>query len=340
MMNIRKIAGLAGVSISTVSRVLNGHHNVDEETRLRVQSIIDEYGYVPRRHTQAQEQRRTVGVVLSDDTGRSVHEHPTVYTFLAGLTNRLGEMGVSTSLHMLGGSAESIDALVQSRSDGFVFIRTHMEQEEAALEQLLAQRGEAPILMMNRRPSNSSVSYVSMDDVSAAFQATEYLIHLGHRSLALVNGDESLRNSLYRREGFLKALAQYGMEPRAERMLSGAYTEEFGRQAADILWGLADEQRPDAVFATSDVIALGVMKGLKHLGCRIPEDVSVIGFGDDELASYVEPPLTTMRLPAREMGVQAANAMNALLQSPSIRNIRILMDSELCIRTSTMRRSE
>ena len=94
--------------------------------------------------------------------------------------------------------------------------------------------------------------------------------------------------------------------------------------------------RPTGLLTASDVIALGMQKQLLKSGLRLPEDMSVVGFGDVELAAYINPPLTTVRIPAREMGIQAANAINYLMQSPSIMNIKILMKSELCIRGSTM----
>lgn len=103
---VREIAKAAGVSISTVSRVLNDHPCVDAETRKRVKAVIDANGYVPKLRTKPPEQKKSVCIVLSDSTGKSVHAHPTVYTILGGLTNRLTELGIGNSLHMLGDSPE------------------------------------------------------------------------------------------------------------------------------------------------------------------------------------------------------------------------------------------
>ncbi len=332
---VREIAKLAGVSISTVSRVLNNSSHVDDETRKRVKAVIDANGYTCRHRVKPPEQQKNVCIVLSDSTDRNVHAHPTVYTILSGLTSRLTELGVGNTLHMLGDSPENIQSLLSTKADAFIFIRTRREQEDIVIPKLLGMKGGARVIAVNRRLEDKRVSYVNIDDYAAAFHATEYLIRLGHRRIGLINGDESLRNSILRRDGYLGAMKKHGLEIRPEWMIAGEYTEEFGKCAAQQIAGLDEESRPEAVFTTSDVLALGLQKALLKLGYRLPEQLSVIGFGDVELASYINPPLTTVRIPAREMGIQAANAVNYLIQSPSIQNIKIVMKSELCIRKST-----
>ena len=332
---VREIAKLAGVSISTVSRVLNDHPSVDAETRKRVKAVIDANGYVPKLRAKPSGQQKSVCIVLSDSTGKSVHSHPTVYTILGGLTTRLTELGIKNSLHMLGDNPENIQALLSTKADAFIFIRTRREQEDIVIPKLLGMKGGVRVMAVNRRLEDKRVSYVNIDDYAAAFHATEYLIRLGHRKIGLINGDESLRNSILRRDGYLGAMKKHGLEIRPEWMLAGEYTEDFGKHAAKHIAELEEDMRPEAVFTTSDVLALGLQKALLKLGFRLPEQLSVIGFGDVELASYINPPLTTVRIPAREMGIQAANAVNYLIQSPSIQNIKIVMKSELCVRKST-----
>ena len=332
---VREIAKLAGVSISTVSRVLNDHPSVDAETRKRVKAVIDANGYVPKLRAKPSGQQKSVCIVLSDSTGKSVHSHPTVYTILGGLTTRLTELGIKNSLHMLGDNPENIQALLSTKADAFIFIRTRREQEDIVIPKLLGMKGGVRVMAVNRRLEDKRVSYVNIDDYAAAFHATEYLIRLGHRKIGLITGDESLRNSILRRDGYLGAMKKHGLEIRPEWMLAGEYTEDFGKHAAKHIAELDEDMRPEAVFTTSDVLALGLQKALLKLGFRLPEQLSVIGFGDVELASYINPPLTTVRIPAREMGIQAANAVNYLIQSPSIQNIKIVMKSELCVRKST-----
>lgn len=335
---VREIAATAGVSITTVSRVLNGSEKVHPETRDKVLSAINDSGYLRRERQKPPTPQKNVRIVLSDTTGKSAYEHPTVYTILSGLTGRLNELGIGNSLHMLGSTAESVDALVRAPADGFIFIRTQREQEDMVIPRLLSERSDTPILMVNRRIEDKRVSYVNIDDYAAAYSAVEYLIGLGHRNIALINGDETLRNSILRRDGYLAALKAHRLEPGL--MLAGRYTEDFGREAASALAELPKKERPDALFTTSDVIALGLIKVLVKAGFELPAELSIIGFGDVELASYITPALTTVRIPAREMGVQAANTINYLISSPSIQNIKISMRSELCVRDSTMRRKE
>ncbi len=331
---VRDLARLAGVSISTVSRVLNDAPNVDESTREHVLSVMKETGYVRRRRAPAVQPVRNVCIVLSDTTDRSVFAHPTVYTILGGLTARLTELGVGNTLYMLGDAEEGSRALLASRADAFLFIRTRREQEDVVIPKLLAEKSSVPVMAVNRRLNDKRVSYVNIDDYGAALRATEYLIRLGHTAIGIVNGDPSMRNSQLRLEGFLSAMKKHRLTVRPEFILSGAYSEDFGREAAGIFAGMDASARPTAVFTTSDVLALGLSKALFHLGWRLPRDLSIVGFGDTELASCMNPALTTIRIPAREMGVQAANAIHYLMNSPSIQNIKIVMRSELCIRDS------
>ena len=330
---VRDISTLTGVSITTISRVLNGSDKVDPATREIVEKAIAESGYRRRLRKKPPEPKKSVCIVLSDTTGKSVHDHPTVYTILSGLTKRLSELGIGNSLHMLGSTTESADILLRNPADGFIFIRTKSEQEDMVIPRLLAERPDVPLLMVNRRIDDKRVSFVNIDDFAAAYSAVEYLISLGHKRIALVNGDETLRNSVLRRDGYLSALKAHGLTP--SLTLSGKYSEDFGREAAAELSKLSAKERPDAVFTTSDVIALGLIKGLVKSGFELPEDLSIVGFGDVELASYTTPSLTTVRIPAREMGIQAANAINYLIASPSIQHIKIAMRSELCVREST-----
>lgn len=332
---VRDIAAKAGVSITTVSRVLNESANVDPETRERVLNIMRREGYVRRERVKRERPTRNVCVVLSDSTKRSVHSHPTVYTILSGLTGRLGELGIGNTLHMLGDTPESASKLLSGQADAFVFIRTRKEQEDITIPKLLSARPNTPVMLVNRRIEDKRVSYVNIDDFAAEAHAAEYLIRQGHRRIALVNGDETLRNSILRRDGFLYAMKKHKLDVPPELMISGEYSEEFGKEAARRLAELKGDLTPDAIMTTSDVIALGVEKTLLKLGISIPGDISLIGFGDVELASYISPSLTTVRIPAREMGLQAANAINYLLGSPSIQNIKIVMKSELCVREST-----
>ena len=332
---VRDIARLAGVSISTVSRVLNDMDCVDDATRERVKRVMNEQGYVRRPRVKPSDRARTVCIVLSDDTDRSIHSHPTVYTILGGLTSRLTELNIGNSLFMLGDAERGAGALLSAKADGYIFIRTRREQEDIVIPKLLEQRN-APVMAVNRLLDDQRVSYVNLDDYAAVCHATEHLIKLGHRRIGFVMGEESLRNSTLRRDGYLAAMKQHGLEVDGEFELAGPYSEDYGKRAAREVLRLEPERRPTGLLTASDVIALGVQKQLLKSGLRLPEDMSVVGFGDVELAAYINPPLTTVRIPAREMGIQAANAINYLMQSPSIMNIKILMKSELCIRGSTM----
>ncbi len=336
--NVREIAKRAGVSTATVSRVLNDSPRVSEETKARVREIIAESGY---NRVQPKEPPKTVCIVLSDDTERSPHKHPTVYTILNNIKLRLSELGISNRLYMLNVTDESIDALLLLKVDGYIFLRTSRTQEDLIIPRLLSKEHPKPILMVNRRIDlkeigHVEISHVNIDDYAAEFKATEHLIKNGCRRIAFVNGDESLRNSVLRRNGYLGAMKHHALEVNSQLMLAGKYTENFGRQAAKQLLELPRHLRPDGIVTSSDVIALGIEKELLHQEVAIPGDVQLIGFGDVEFDRYISPPLSTMTIPAEEMGTQAANGISFLMSDPFMQAIKIYMRSELVIRGTTL----
>ena len=329
---VRDIAGLAGVSITTVSRVLNGAANVSEETRGRVEEILWREGYRRKRNDPSAPPKKRVCIVMPASTDSRPYMHPTIYTILGGLTGKLAEFGIANTHYMLAGTPESVAGLIGSTADGFLFIRTSADQEDRLLPRLL-ERGR-PVIVVNRRLDDKRLSYVNIDDFTAAYQAVKYLVKNGHKKISLVNGDLSMRNSQLRMDGYLHAMRECGLTIADGWILSGEYSEEYGRTAAAELLSLPSDLRPTAVFTTSDTIACGIQKTFLRAGLRLPQQMSLIGFGDTELCPMMTPPLTSVRIPAREIGVQAAIAMNQMLTSPAIGNMKILMKTELCVRGS------
>ena len=332
-MTVRDIAAAAGVSITTVSRVLNGAKNVRPQTRERVEAIIRDGGYVlPVRPPKPLPEKRVL-IIMPADTDSRPHAHPTIHTILTGLTAKLRELGIAHTQYRLQATRESAAGIMKSTADGFIFIRTSIDQEDALIPHLLER--ERPVMVVNRRLEDKRLSYVNIDDFAAAYRAVGHLAKAGHRRIALVNGDIAMRNSQLRRDGYLQAMGELGVKVPDCWMQAGDYSEDYGKRAAAALLALPERERPTAIFATSDTIACGIQKTLLRAGLMLPRDMSLVGFGDTELAACMTPPLTSVRMPAREMGIQAATAMDFLLNSPSVQTVKIQMKTELCVREST-----
>lgn len=332
-MTVRDIAAAAGVSITTVSRVLNGGEKVKPDTRKRVEEIIRTGGYVKRERMVRPKPDKRVLIVMPATTDSRPYAHPTIHTILTGLTAKLRELDIDYTQYRLRETHESAAGIMKSTADGFLFIRTSIDQEDALIPHLLER--ERPVMVVNRRMDDKRLSYINIDDFAAASLAVGHLAKLGHRRIAMVNGDISMRNSQLRRDGYLQAMRELGISVPDSWMLPGEYSEEHGKAAVTALLALPEALRPTAIFAASDTIACGVQKALRRAGLSLPADMSLVGFDDSELAACMTPPLTSVRMPAREMGIRAAMAMDFLLHSPSVLTVKIQMKSELSVREST-----
>lgn len=312
MATISQVARAAGVGIGTVSRVLNDHPAVTEETRERVRAAMAELDYRPSPLARGLKRGTThrIGVLVSFFTSPSAVER------LRGLTQALVGSGYEIVLYPVEDEqqrAAHMDSLAgPHQADGLVLIALPPREDEIARLEASAltivQVADAP------HPTFSSVV---IDDVHGGELAAGCLLELGHRELAFVGDPEDnpphgFTSSRDRCTGFRATLAEAGCEP-PERWIRTAThgTEEAARLAHDLL---SDDDRPTAVFAASDTQALGVMLAARELGLRIPEDLSVLGFDDVEVAAHVG--LSTVRQPLHDSGVLAAELVLRALARP------------------------
>jgi len=189
-----------------------------------------------------------------------------------------------------------------------------------------------PIVLLGRLP-DVPIPFVDVDNVRAAHGAVSHLIRLGHTRIGMItNGPLHYTASADRLEGYRRALADHGLEYDDALVAFGAFREESGQAAMDRLLALDDP--PTAVFAASDAIALGALVSLRRHGLRVPDDVALVGFDDIPLAAYVNPPLTTVRLPARQLGEEAARLLVALVEGRPVETTQILLETTLIVRES------
>jgi LacI family transcriptional regulator len=304
---IDMVSKVAGVSMKSVSRVINREPNVSEKLRQRVQSAIDKLGYVPdfAARSLAGGRSFTIGILFNDYGDEFM---PSYYPKLqSGAYRACRNAGHHLLVETLQSEAPEFPALFDQalstmRVDGFILPPPVSDNRNAM--DVLERRGIpfariAPSLDIDRSP------YVAIDDEAAASDMAHYLWGLGHRRIALVKGHLEHAAAHARRKGFLEALASLGCETFTE--VPAEFQFELGIDAAKLL--MAAPSAPTAIFAANDDSAAGVIAGLAQLGLKVPEDVSVAGFDDSWIAMSVWPYLTTIHQPIAEMAAEAATML-------------------------------
>ncbi len=315
---IRDVARDAGVSVATVSRVLNDVPIVSVETRDRVRRVVDELGF--RRSATARSlslgRSQAIGVVAPFFTTLSVVER------LRGISERLTHHGYDLMLFDVETPDQRTDALRDfarhDRVDGLLVISLPLSDHE--VEAL--QRNDLPVVLVDI--GHPGLPHVVIDDVRGGELATEHLLAKGHRRIGFI-GDLpanpfGFTSSERRREGFRRALLRAGIDPVDSLERRGIHGREQARALADEL--LSRDDPPTAVFAASDIQAFGVLEAAAALGLRIPEDLAVIGFDDIEMAAILG--LTTVRQPLRESGARGTELLLAAIEGGEQRPVEEL----------------
>lgn len=333
------VAREAGVSIKTVSRVLNHEPGVHESTREQVLKVVEALRYRPKQSARSLAGGRSflIGLLYYDPSASFVG------SVQQGATLRCRELGYHLVVESLHNDApdlrQQIDRMVMAlRPDGMILTPPLCDNPEVL--SALRENGTPCVLMSPERDLKGMPS-VRMDDVHAAEEITNLLLSLGHRRIAFIKGPPDQSASGLRYQGFLNALHAHDIEPDPELIQPGAFTFASGRDAAHQL--LSRRQRPTAVFASNDDMALGVLAAAQRLGLPVPGELSVAGFDDSPTAALVWPPLTTVRQPVAEMA-RTAVEMLVSLQRPDMASqvdeadMHKVLAHELVVRDSTRAR--
>ena len=302
---INDIARLSGVSKKTVSRVLNEHPLVNTETRKRIKQIINEYGYRPDPQARGLALRRSFLVGLAYDNPSPQY----VVNMQRGILDTFEDTEYQLVLHPVDrGSDSYIDRLrrfVEShRPAGIIMPPSVSEDAEIAalLGELNCQYIRIASVILDELPR-----MVRTHDAAGAAQAARHLANLGHKRIAHIHGPKTFRSAHERMSGFISGLSEFGLELAPELTIEAGYIFESGERAASQL--LSMRNPPTAIFAGNDEMAIGVYAAARKAGQSIPDDLSVVGFDDTPLADRISPRLTTVRLPIREMGREAAKLL-------------------------------
>ncbi|QUH26866.1 LacI family DNA-binding transcriptional regulator [Serpentinicella alkaliphila] len=332
MVNIRDIAKIAGVSPSTVSRVLNKNSNVKDETRDHVLSVLESLDYVPKQKPQEIVKKR-IGIIVPKFTAHDFEQHPTIYSIVTYFIDALSHLNYENSIVILD---ETIDSVSLQQYDGLLITGTGLQEEDLLIS--ILQSKKIPSVFINRLISNKNISSVNIDDEHATYIATKHLIDLGHERIALINGNEQFRNSKLRLKGYKQALSNHNITLKPEYIRHGIFDEHSGYVLCKELLTLED--RPTAMTITSDTIALGAQRALKEANLSLPKDMAMVGFGDISIASQLQPSLTTIQIPTKDIGEEAASILAHLISKPILRCVQILADTRLIIRESCGFRSQ
>ena len=325
------IARLAGVSRTTASRVLNGRGEVSATVRARVESVIAETGYRPLASAQSLVSHRTgvIGFVIPIGTA-ALFQDPYFGTLLKGISHASAQMNLAVALFLFEEDSDQnglIDRVVGPRRvDGIIMSAYHTR--DSLLDRLADF--DVPTVTMGPNRSPEIFGSVQVDNRQGGVLAGRRLVSAGCRRVALIGGPENTPSGAERNEGFRAAIEEGGLDLPAERVRIGDYTEKTGEALGRELL----REDFDGIFVASDVMALGAMRALRSAGRRVPEDVSVVGFDDLELAALSEPPLTTIWQPITEMASAALEMLLAQIDDPGSVH-HLVLPVELVERAST-----
>ncbi|MBE2272541.1 MAG: LacI family DNA-binding transcriptional regulator [Anaerolinea sp.] len=329
MVTIHDVAAHAGVSAMTVSRVLNGSQKVAPATRQRIEKAIEELGYFPNALARGllSGRTQTIGVLVGDIT------NPYWTAVASGAEEVVHRNGYTMVLGNTGSSQDKADQLIQTlvsnRVDGLLI----NDSPRKTLKTLIKR--DYPIVLINKEYPGIHADTITGDNFYGASVLTQHLLDLGHTRIALLNGPIDDSEAIERERGFRKTLQDAGVEANGAWILNASYHRHSGYQPAKMLLTLPPDDRPTAIVASNNFIALSVIEAARDVEVRIPEELALVGFDDFELASTIYPFLTVIAQPARVYGMQAAQMLIDHLNSPGHWQIsRRVFTPELIVRIS------
>ncbi|HVW77887.1 MAG TPA: LacI family DNA-binding transcriptional regulator [Alloacidobacterium sp.] len=327
-MDILQVAKRAKVSTATVSRVLNGSTNVREKTSAHVRRVIAELNYIPNRNARNLRVGRTrlFGLIVSDINNSFFPE------LIDAFESHAAEQGIEvifthtnydlTRLH------NCVRRMIDRNVDAIAVMTS--EVDEKSLKQAITAR--IPLVLLNQREFEGKYPNVVVEYATGFEEALEHLQVLGHHDIGFIAGPNSLNSAVRRKEAFQAALRHHGLRERPKWIVVGDMRVEGGRIAMETL--LSQKSRPTAVLASNDLMAMGALQAAHAASIRVPEDISIIGFDDLPVAGMMYPPLTTMRLPRREIAARAFANLQTQLLGETV-PARPPIQSRLVVREST-----
>ncbi|MEX0646634.1 MAG: LacI family DNA-binding transcriptional regulator [Balneolaceae bacterium] len=329
-MSIKKIAKAAGVSTATVSRVLNGSDKVKDHTADRVMEVVEKMNYridhVARRMKVKSSDSLVIGLIITDIGN----------PFFSNVAKGVEDIAFKNKhILMICNTNEDpekekffLNSMLSEKVSGVIIVPT---TGNAPFFEKLVFDG-FPMVMVDRQFKNLNMDTVSINNEAGGYQATQRLIQNGHKRIGIVCGIKGLSNTEDRLEGYRKALTDTGIPISKELITYGNYIESGGRKAMDKL--LALDNPPTAVFSTNNLMTLGCIKEINKRKISIPDEIALIGFDDSTWAEALIPPLTTVKQPGYELGVNAAELLIKRLNNGETSRMNVVLNPELVVRES------
>jgi LacI family transcriptional regulator len=326
------VADAAGVAPSTVSRYLNGRMTLPETTAARIDAAAQELAYRPNEIARRLSLGRTntIGFATAD----------IAYSFFAAIAGAAEEEATKHGYDLLIFNTRNelslelsyLSRIENQHIDGLLFMTNHADDGVLAGAVTRARN----VVLIDEDVEGTRVGKVFADNVEGGFEATSHLIAQGHRRIAFVGGPRQLLSSSKRYAGYCAALAAASIEIDESLLQFGRYEEDFGFEAFQSLWRLP--KPPTAIFATADMLAIGIIRAARQQGVGIPSRVSIVGFDDIGYADLLDPPLTTIRQSAAELGRQGVRLLLGILGGKRVPRAPIKVPVELVVRGSVSRK--
>lgn len=325
---IEKIAELSGVSIATVSRIINNKDKVKTETKEKVLSIMQELHFQPKGNNALADSSSNIILMCVPDFYNPF--------------NSIIISGVQTAAH-----ANGYEVLILRSKTYYTEISDYtniLKQNSIAGILILCSvpnsslidelSFKCPVVMCSEYAENYGVSYVSIDDVTSSKMAVNYLISTGCKKIGLINCNENYKYARHREKGYRQALIEAGLEVN-ENWIAHVSSVDYQLGYSNATSLLSQPNRPDAIFTTSDILGIAAINAAKKLGLRIPEDVSVVGFDNIELSLMSTPTLTTVEQPTFQIGFQSCEILINKIKKPDTIDKQVILDTQLIVREST-----
>lgn len=330
---IKDVAKLAGVSISTASLAINNKPRVSGKTRLKVLEAAEKLDYHPNLIARGlvKKKTNTLGLLIPH-TASYVFSFPYFAEVIRAISNTANSSGyrlmVSTARAETQEKSSYIHMAKEHLVDGFILLNVKLRDERI----IELGRERFPFVIIGRNPWLKGANYVDPDDINGALRAVRHLISLGHKKIAFLNGPLDRIVSFDRLEGYKKALIEAKLSYDPNLVSHGDFIQESGYQRMREF--LNNSVNFTAVFAASDLMAMGAMKAIKEKGLKIPEDIAVVGFDDIPTVAFTDPPLTTVRQPIYDIGALAAKILIEILEGKRVKEDHIIMPIKLVVRKS------
>lgn len=324
---IKDVAVAAGVSLKTVSRVINDEGHVREQTREKVLAAIKAIGYQPNAIARSLRVRKTytIGVIIADVTN----------SFFSMIVRGIEDVAAKKNYSVI--IANSDESLEKERAYVRVFAEKQVEgmiivPASGSQKYLEGMVGHIPLIFVDRCPGEIKGPVVKVENEKGSYELTSHLLRHGYEEIAFIGCQPNLTTAIERFAGFKKALNEYGLKIKPHLVKTGNKTMQDAYRAIGEMF--KQPRRPQAILATNNFMLIGALRALNHMGMEVPRDVALVGFDDFEMADVCRPYLTVVTQPAYAMGREAASALFKRMNNPEIEDEEIVLPVELVTRES------